>query len=123
MWTVYCKKWELISLWVKNLEEDGFLVEEVKKAFGDSQVEYQLPMLLSLEGVLPLQVKMQQHGITLAEQFQLLDDIKKLFLAQMQRTNFWKFCGKMNNWTISAKTVKICLMHQQLVAKLRDCSV
>ena len=98
-------------------------MEEVKKAFGDSQAEYQLSMLLSLEGVQPLQVKMQQHGITLAEQFQLFDDIKKLFLAQMQMANFWMFCGKMNNWTIFAKTVKICLTHQQLVAKLRDCLV
>ena len=60
----------------------------MKKAISDSQAEYQLSMLFSLEGVLPLLFKMKQDGIFLAEPFQILVDIENVIFSSDAEDKF-----------------------------------
>ena len=52
------------------------IVENVKTAFRDPEAQAELSNLLSLEKALEKQKKLQTQGLTLAQQFTLLDDFK-----------------------------------------------
>ena len=70
------KNWDKMCEWVLSLDDEGMIVENVKTAFRDPEAQAELSNLLSLEKALEMQKELQTQGLTLAEQFTLLDDFK-----------------------------------------------
>ena len=71
------KKWDKICEWVLSLDDEGMIVKNVKTAFRDPEAQAELSNLLSLEKALEMQKELQTQGLTLAQQFTLLDDFKE----------------------------------------------
>ena len=72
----YRKNWDKICEWVLSLDDEGMIVENVKTAFRDPEAQAELSNLLSLEKALEMQKELQTQGLTLAQQFTLLNDFK-----------------------------------------------
>ena len=61
------KNWCVIADWVKNLEDDGIIVADAKRAFADISAQEELLELFPLEPALQYQTKLESHGSTLVE--------------------------------------------------------
>ena len=70
------KNWCVIADWVKNLEDDGIIVADAKRAFADISAQEELLELFPLEPALQYQTKLESHGSTLVEQFDTLQQFQ-----------------------------------------------
>ena len=82
------KNCDKICEWVSSLDDEGMIVENVRTALRDPEAQAELSNLLSLEKALEMQKELQTQGLTLAQLFTLLDDVKGAVFGTEAEENF-----------------------------------